>query len=677
MSDLNDYQIIKVGDLPVAETLEGLNILGFDSTNNRAVRALMALLKGLDGKPVELQKTATHLQWRIEGGSWANLLALDEVKGAKGDPNTLSIGTVQGGTNAGATITGTAPNQILNLTLPKGDTGSNIELQKTTTHVQWRVVGGTWANLIPLSDLKGEQGDNISMQKTATHIQWRLGTGAWTNLVPLTELKGDTGANIELQKSATHVQWRVQGTTTWNNLIPLEDLKVKGDTGANIELQKSTTHVQWRVQGTTTWTNLIPLSDLKGEKGDAPIKGVDYFDGKNPVVLIGTITTVASNAQADATIEPDGVDAEGKPKFKLNLWLPKGVDGEGAGDMLKSVYDPTGKNADVFGYVDNKVKTDVPTNAKFTDTTYDEITETEINTGTASDLRTITARRITYILNKVQALINSAISALTKSSVGLENVDNIQQATKTEFNAHKTDGATHSDIRSEVASVRLVAEGAVVAFAFDTVAAMNTWIAVPANKGKLRVGSPLYIRATNVPDYWWDGTQVLMVEGEKVDLTGYMLTSVANNTFVAKESGKSLMTDTERTKLSGIANNAQKNSDITKAEIEAKLIGAITSHTHAYVPTSSFAGSTFTANVIPLDNPLGSFRVATASNVATYTLSTTKVIGAWAKILVNRATAPTVTGGALIKGSDFKASTNMYLYVSYDGTKSEYYFAEI
>ena len=30
--------------------------------------------------------------------------------------------------------------------------------------------------------------------------------------------------------------------------------------------------------------------------------------------------------------------------------------------------------------------------------------------------------------------------------------------------------------------------------------------------------------------------------------------------------------------------NAQKNSDITKAEIEAKLTGAITSHTHSYIP---------------------------------------------------------------------------------------------
>lgn len=43
--------------------------------------------------------------------------------GAAGPANTLSIGTVQSGSTAAATITGTSPNQTLNLTLPKGDTG--------------------------------------------------------------------------------------------------------------------------------------------------------------------------------------------------------------------------------------------------------------------------------------------------------------------------------------------------------------------------------------------------------------------------------------------------------------------------------------------------------------------------------------------------------------------------
>ena len=43
--------------------------------------------------------------------------------GATGPANTLAIGTVTKGTEASATITGYAPNQTLNLVLPKGDKG--------------------------------------------------------------------------------------------------------------------------------------------------------------------------------------------------------------------------------------------------------------------------------------------------------------------------------------------------------------------------------------------------------------------------------------------------------------------------------------------------------------------------------------------------------------------------
>ncbi|KAF5080212.1 hypothetical protein DSECCO2_121420 [anaerobic digester metagenome] len=44
-------------------------------------------------------------------------------KGDAGTSNTLSIGTVTGGINASASITGIAPNQTLNLVLPKGEKG--------------------------------------------------------------------------------------------------------------------------------------------------------------------------------------------------------------------------------------------------------------------------------------------------------------------------------------------------------------------------------------------------------------------------------------------------------------------------------------------------------------------------------------------------------------------------
>src|SRR5690606_21388486 len=47
----------------------------------------------------------------------------DGADGEPGPPNTLSIGTVDSGETAAATITGDAPNQTLNLTLPQGPQG--------------------------------------------------------------------------------------------------------------------------------------------------------------------------------------------------------------------------------------------------------------------------------------------------------------------------------------------------------------------------------------------------------------------------------------------------------------------------------------------------------------------------------------------------------------------------
>lgn len=58
--------------------------------------------------------------------------AFSNLKGTKGDTgatgatgasNELTIGTVSSGASASATITGTSPNQVLNLVLPKGDKG--------------------------------------------------------------------------------------------------------------------------------------------------------------------------------------------------------------------------------------------------------------------------------------------------------------------------------------------------------------------------------------------------------------------------------------------------------------------------------------------------------------------------------------------------------------------------
>jgi hypothetical protein len=126
------------------------------------------------------------------------------TQGVAGPANTLSIGTVTQGT-AAATISGTSPNQILNLVLQKGDDGTpatNIELQATGTHIQWRLVGAsTWNNLVALSAITGPTGSAgangaaVELQASGTHIQWRyVGGSTWTNIVALSSLVGATGA---------------------------------------------------------------------------------------------------------------------------------------------------------------------------------------------------------------------------------------------------------------------------------------------------------------------------------------------------------------------------------------------------------------------------------------------------------------------------------------------------
>lgn len=79
--------------------------------------------------------------------------------------------------------------------------GKEVELQKTTTHIQWRLKGDTtWINLVPLSELKGEKGDTGASAYTLAMSDGFVGTlTEW--LASLKGEKGDTGApGIAYQK---------------------------------------------------------------------------------------------------------------------------------------------------------------------------------------------------------------------------------------------------------------------------------------------------------------------------------------------------------------------------------------------------------------------------------------------------------------------------------------------
>ena len=121
--------------------------------------------------------------------------------------------------------------------------------------------------------------------------------------------------------------------------------------------------------------------------------------------------------------------------------------------------------------------------------------------------------------------------------------------------------------------------------------------------------APVYIRSKrDVPDANWSNWAELYTTANKPELSE--LTQSSNYRFVtdtekanwnAKAStavvtttSNGLMSKDDKSKLDGISSGAQKNSDITKAEIENKLTGTITSHNHNYLPLN---GGTINGNL--------------------------------------------------------------------------------
>jgi len=68
-----------------------------------------------------------------------------------GPSNSITIGTVTTGSPAAATITGTPPNQTLNLTIPPGAPGGLTARQTTTVTTTSINAGATWTGTVSLS----------------------------------------------------------------------------------------------------------------------------------------------------------------------------------------------------------------------------------------------------------------------------------------------------------------------------------------------------------------------------------------------------------------------------------------------------------------------------------------------------------------------------------------------
>ena len=59
---------------------------------------------------------------------------------------------------------------------------------------------------------------------------------------------------------------------------------------------------------------------------------------------------------------------------------------------------------------------------------------------------------------------------------------------------------------------------------FDTVSDLKKWLEEEDNIKSLVVGQNVCFKARNVADLWWTGTEFLILETEKVDLSGVVVT---------------------------------------------------------------------------------------------------------------------------------------------------------
>lgn len=79
-----------------------------------------------------------------------------------------------------------------------------------------------------------------------------------------------------------------------------------------------------------------------------------------------------------------------------------------------------------------------------------------------------------------------------------------------------------SEMNSEIADVKAIAKGRATGYVFDTLEDLDAWLSDEANTANLVLGDNFYIRAVDVPDYWWDGSAKQQLETQKVDLTEYV-----------------------------------------------------------------------------------------------------------------------------------------------------------
>lgn len=265
-------------------------------------------LSSLQGASAEMQVSNNNIQWkRSTDTDWTTLIGLDALRGSAGPGNSLTIGSVStlaAGAQATATISGTSPNQVLNLGIPagsKGDNGSTpvINIGTVTTLPAGSQATATITNgRIDLGIPAGDNGnDGNSPQPNSLSI------GTVTTSAP----GGNASATITGNAPSQTLNLTIPGAA-------------KGDAGPANSLSIGTVTTSasgTQAAATITGTSPAQVLNLTLPRGTNGTNGNDGPAGPANSLSIGTVTSGAAAATITGTA----------PSQILNLTLPPGPTG--------------------------------------------------------------------------------------------------------------------------------------------------------------------------------------------------------------------------------------------------------------------------------------------------------------------------------------------------------------
>ena len=169
----------------------------------------------------------------------------------------------------------------------------------------------------------------------------------------------------------------------------------------------------------------------------------------------------------------------------------------------------------------------------------------------------------------------------------------------------------------------------------------------------------------------WGSLAEIFRFSSKVGGTGF-----ANSIFTKQSTGAG-----SNTELSFYLNTGTWDSQIRVLRLlgdgSVDVNGNIVATNLSGTNTGDQTATTPSGLALSLTNVMGSIYNMSSSNPSTaYTTSGT-VLNAYARVLINAASEPTVTGATKISGSTFVISTDMYLTVWYNGNRVEFWFETI